>query len=68
MDNAKVVEILNQTVMTDYMQRLLNLKLDKLTLFPVFPITAAPNVSEPRHLIMIEDIKKFVVVKKPDLN
>ncbi|HTY13959.1 MAG TPA: hypothetical protein VMD02_07245 [Candidatus Omnitrophota bacterium] len=68
MDNAKVVEMLNQTVMTEYLQKLLGLKLNKLTLYPVFPITAAPNVSDPYSLIMIEDIQKFAIVKKTDLN
>ena len=68
MEQAKVIELLNQTLVTEYMQKLLNAKLNKLVLYPVFPITAAANLSSPQNFVMIEDLGKFLEIKKHDLN
>lgn len=68
MDQAKVIELLNQTILTDYLQKLLNVKLKKFIACPIFPITAAPNVSEPKVFLLIEDYKSFISLKKPQLN
>ena len=68
MDQAKVIKMLNQTQMTEYIQRLMNAKFSKLVLFPVFPITAAANISEPRYFAMLGDLGNFLNFKKPDLN
>ncbi|MFA4966845.1 MAG: hypothetical protein WC624_01330 [Candidatus Margulisiibacteriota bacterium] len=68
MDQAKVIEFLNQTLLTDYISRLLNVKMTKLVLFPAFPITAAPNISEPKTFVMMKNPAKFIDFKKPDLN
>jgi len=68
MENAKVLELLNQSLIAEYLQRLLAAKMKKLTLFPVFPITSAPNVSEPRHLAMIENPECLMVYAANELN
>jgi hypothetical protein len=68
MDQAKVIEMLNQTQMTEYIKILMNAKFKKLVLFPVFPITAAANVSDPKYFVMLGDLTSFLVFKKPDLN
>jgi hypothetical protein len=68
MDQAKVIEFLNQTLLTEYISKLLNVKISKLTLNPVFPITAAPNLSEPKTFMMMKDPEKFIDFKKVDLN
>jgi len=68
MDQAKVIEFLNQTLMTDYITRLLNVKMEKLVLNTIFPITAAPNLSDRKALVMMADPAKFVEFKKADLN
>ncbi len=68
MDQAKVIEFLNQTLMTDYISRLLNVKMSKLVLYSVFPITAAANLSDARTFVLMNDPSKFVEFKKADLN
>ena len=54
--------------MTDYITRLLNVKMEKLVLNTIFPITAAPNLSDRKALVMMADPAKFVEFKKADLN
>lgn len=68
MDQAKVIEMLNQTQMTEYIQRLMNAKFSRLVLFSTFPITAAANISDPHYFVMLEDLNKFLAFKKSDLN
>jgi len=68
MENAKVLELLNQSVIAEYLQRLIAAKMKKLTLFPIFPITAAPNISEPRHLAMIENLECLTIIARAELN
>ena len=68
MENAKVLELLNQSLIAEYLQRLIAAKMKKLTLFPIFPITSAPNVSEPRHMCMIENLECLTVYAKNELN
>ena len=68
MDQAKVIELLNQTLLTDYLQKLLNVKLKKFVACPIFPITSAPNISEPKIFLMVEDYKTFIDLKKHQSN
>jgi hypothetical protein len=55
-DNAKVIEVLEKQTLHNYIEKLVNTRMRKLTLFPVFPYTAAANISEPQHYIIIEDL------------
>jgi hypothetical protein len=68
MDNTKVLEYLNQSVMTNYLEKLTSVKMKKVSLCPVFPITAAPNLSEPVHFAMIENPQCLIAFTKGDLN
>jgi len=68
MDQAKVIEMLNQTQMTEYIQKLMSAKFSRLVLFPAFPFTAAANVSDPHYFVMLDDLNKFLAFKKSDLN
>ena len=54
--------------MTEYLQRLMNAKMRKLVLFTVFPITAAPNISDPKYFVMLNDLKEFISFKKTEQN
>ena len=55
-DNAKMIETLEKQTLHNYLEKLINTKMRKLTLFPVFPYTAAPNISEPHYFVIIEDL------------
>ena len=68
MDQAKAIEFINKSLIADYLQKLLHVKMEKLTLFTVFPYTAAPNYSDPQHLIMIPNVEKLAAYSKFDLN
>lgn len=52
-NNAKAIEYINYHVMADYMQKLVNIKMGKLILFSIFPITGAPNISDPHYYVKI---------------
>jgi len=54
--------------MTEYLQKLITVKMKKLVLFPVFPYTAAPNWSDPRYFAAIENPAVLVSFSKADLN
>ena len=68
MDQAKVLEYLSQSLMTEYLQKLITVKMKKLVLFPVFPYTAAPNWSEPQYFAAIENPAVLVSFSKADLS
>jgi hypothetical protein len=59
-DNAKVMERLERTALTAYFEKLTQTEMRRLVLFPVFPYTAAANLSDPRPVIMIGDLNKLV--------
>lgn len=56
MDNAQVMETLEKYTLYNYFEKLVDAKMHKVVLFPVFPITAAANLSEPHHLMLIDNI------------
>ena len=58
--NSKVLETLNQFVVSDYLKKLLQSKLEKKILHTVFPITGAPNLSAPRIFAMIPNPEKLI--------
>ena len=68
MSNAKVIEMIKQCEMTDYMHKLADVKMEKLILFNTFPITHAPNLAAPRYFVLIKNIERLIDIKKPDLN
>lgn len=55
-DNAKVIETLEKQTLSNYLERLINTKMRKITLFSIFPYTAAANLSDPHNFVIIDDI------------
>ena len=53
-NNAKVIETIERSALFNYFEKLVDAKTAKLTLFPVFPYTAAANLSEARAFFMFE--------------
>ena len=60
LDNAKVMETLEKQTLYNYLERLINTKMRKITLFPIFPYTAAANISDPHNYVIIEDLSSLV--------
>jgi hypothetical protein len=58
-DTAKVREKLEQTALFTYCAKLVNSTLRRIVLFPIFPYTAAANLSDPRPLVMIDDLSNL---------
>ena len=62
MDNAKVIQALEKYSLQKYLENLANAPMRKITLFPIFSHTAAPNLSEPAEFVLIEDLSKIISV------
>jgi len=55
-NNAKVIEAIERSALFNYFEKLVDAKTAKITLFSIFPHTAAANLSDPRAFFMIENI------------
>ena len=60
MDNAKVIQTMEKQSLQKYLEKLINTRMHKTTLFTVFPYTGAPNYSNPVHFMIIDDLSKIV--------
>lgn len=58
MDNKKVIEVMEKVTLHKYLDKLIHARMSKATLFTIFSQTGAPNLSDPRHYIMINDLEK----------
>jgi hypothetical protein len=68
MDQTKVLEYLTQHVMLEYLKRLAGTRFSKLVLFPVFPITASANLSDPHYLAILDDVGSLTKLSPAELN
>lgn len=68
MDNAKAIEAMEKMTIQKYLQNLVDTRMHKVTLFPVFSHTAAPNLSDPRYYVMVEDLTKLVELNSGAFN
>jgi hypothetical protein len=60
MDNAKVIQAMEKFSLQKYLEKLINSEMHKITLFPVFSKTGAPNLSAPAYFVLIDDLSKMV--------
>ncbi|MEE8637876.1 MAG: hypothetical protein V3T21_02410 [Candidatus Margulisiibacteriota bacterium] len=60
MNNAKVIEAMEKFALQKYLKKLINSEMHKVTLFPIFSKTGAPNLSDPVYFVLIDDISKLV--------
>lgn len=56
-NKAKAIEYITQHLTADYFKKLVDVKIEKLVLFPSFPFTGAPNVSAPQYFALILNIE-----------
>ena len=62
MDNAKVIQTIEKYSLQKYLENLADAKMHKIQLFPIFPFSGAPNLSEAHEYVLIDDITKIITV------
>ena len=58
-NNAKVIETLERNALFSYFEKLVDAQTTKVTLFPVFPYTAAANLSEKKIFFLLDDLTRL---------
>jgi hypothetical protein len=56
MDNAKVIKAIEKFAFHNYLKKLADAAMHKVTLFTIFSQTGAPNLSDPVHYLIIDDL------------
>ena len=59
-NNAKVIETIERSALFNYFEKLVDAKTKKITLFSVFPYTAAANLSDPRAFFMLDEPGRLI--------
>jgi len=67
MDNKKLIEQINQTVVDQYVRKLLELKVSKLTLFKTFPLIGKANLSDAKNILMFDEPLEIARLLGPNL-
>ena len=62
MDNAKLLDVMEKFAFQKYLEKLLHADTTRLTLFPVFSQTGAPNLSSAAHIIRLNDLEKLTTL------
>lgn len=60
MDQNKMVEAINQFVISKYMKNIYAVKTRIIKLYSAMPYSGAPNISDAQSIAIIEDLEKFV--------
>jgi hypothetical protein len=60
MGNAKVIKAIEKFAFHKYVEKLVDAEIHKVTLFPIFPQTGAPNLSSAFHCLLVDDLKQIV--------
>ncbi|NQU17211.1 MAG: hypothetical protein HQ564_04010 [Candidatus Saganbacteria bacterium] len=58
--NQKVIEVISKFGMLNYLESLAAAQTKKIDLYTVFPITSAPNWSEKREVVLVENFLPLV--------
>ena len=69
-NNQKVITVISKFGLLSYLQTLIASKVHKITLHTAFPITGAPNWSDKKEIVLVQDIRPLVNIlgKKENLN
>ncbi|MBU0672910.1 MAG: hypothetical protein KJ732_07790 [Candidatus Margulisbacteria bacterium] len=68
MDNTKLMKAIGKYAFHKYLEKLVSAELHKVTLFPCFSQTGAPNLSEPKHLLLVDDLSKITSLNSGAFN
>jgi len=55
-NSQQTIELINSRLVADYIRVLPSVQFKKLVLFPVFPVTGAPNISTPVYFAYITNV------------
>jgi len=58
-NNAKIIETIERNALFSYFEKLVDAKTTKVTLFPVFPYTAAANLSDKKIFFLLDDLSRL---------
>ncbi|NQU17206.1 MAG: hypothetical protein HQ564_03985 [Candidatus Saganbacteria bacterium] len=69
-NNQKVIKVISKFGLLSYLQTLIVSKVQKIALHSTFPITGAPNWSDKREVVLVENFLPLVnlVGRKNSLN
>lgn len=67
-NTAKVIEYINHHLMADYLSKLTIVKMEKVVVFSAFPVTGAPNVSDPHYFVKIVNPEVVADLLLPNVN
>ena len=59
MNNDKAIKTMEKESLERYLQKLLGVKFHKITLFTSLPYTGSANISDPRNIMIIDDLKRL---------
>ncbi len=59
MNTQETLKKLEKATFKHYLEKLVQAKMRKLTLYTIFPITAAPNYSDAKNYVLVEDLKQI---------
>jgi hypothetical protein len=62
MDQNKLMEVINHSIISKYTQNILLIKTVSIKLFSCFPHTGAPNISDAQNIAVLKDLKKFIEI------
>ena len=69
-NNQKVIEVISKFGMLNYLQGLVASKIKRIALYRTFPITSAPNWSDKREILLVQNADALVKIlgNKNNLN
>ncbi len=59
MNTQETLKKLEKATLKNYLEKLVRTKMRKVTLYTIFPITAAPNYSDAKNYVLVEDLNKI---------
>jgi len=68
MDTTQLIKTIEKLSLQGYLEKLIHAPLRKVTLFTRFPITGAPNVSDPHHFVLVDDLSKIAGLNSGEFN
>ncbi|MBN2058139.1 MAG: hypothetical protein JW782_05040 [Candidatus Saganbacteria bacterium] len=68
MDNAKIIKAIEKFAFHKYLKKLVDADLSKVSLFSIFSQTGAPNLSDPHHFLMVNDLNKIISLNSGAFN
>lgn len=67
-NTAKAIEYINHHLMADYLEKLTRVQMGRVVLFTTFPVTGAPNISDPKFFVQILNPKVISDLLLSNLN